>query len=97
MLEFVDFNVDIGSSIIQLLPINDTRCSNTWRDSYPYRCAIASLVAYFSALSVLALHPLYLHIPAMTQNEEILNIHAVARAQLNDLSQIDYEVRFRSC
>jgi 4-alpha-glucanotransferase len=37
LLEFVDFNVDIGSSMIQLLPINDTRCSNTWRDSYPYR------------------------------------------------------------
>jgi hypothetical protein len=47
-----------------------------------------------SALSVLALHPLYIHIPAMTKNEEILKIHSVARAQLNELSQIDYEVGF---
>jgi hypothetical protein len=47
LLEFVDFNLDIGSSIIQLLPINDTRCSNSWKDSYPYRY-IPELLIYFS-------------------------------------------------
>ncbi len=36
-------------SVIQVLPVNDTSASFTWRDSYPY-----------NAISSFALHPLYL-------------------------------------
>ena len=40
----------------QVLPVNDTSVHGTWRDSYPY-----------SSLSVFALHPLYLSLPALLQ------------------------------
>jgi 4-alpha-glucanotransferase len=41
----------VGLKLIQILPINDTTSSHDWTDSYPY-----------SAISVFALHPLYLRI-----------------------------------
>ena len=43
-----------GLSMIQLLPVNDTRVHGTWWDSYPY-----------SSLSVSALHPMYLSLDAV--------------------------------
>eukprot|EP00212_Chloropicon_laureae_P005049 CAMPEP_0197491328 /NCGR_PEP_ID=MMETSP1311-20131121/5627_1 /TAXON_ID=464262 /ORGANISM="Genus nov. species nov., Strain RCC856" /LENGTH=68 /DNA_ID=CAMNT_0043035981 /DNA_START=1 /DNA_END=204 /DNA_ORIENTATION=+ len=39
-------------SVIQLLPVNDTSVHDNWMDSYPY-----------SALSVFALHPMYISLP----------------------------------
>ena len=44
----------VGLKLIQILPINDTTSSHDWTDSYPY-----------SAISVFALHPLYLRIEDM--------------------------------
>ncbi|MDR0419572.1 MAG: 4-alpha-glucanotransferase, partial [Prevotellaceae bacterium] len=44
-----DWAEKTGLSLIQVLPINDTTSTCTWTDSYPY-----------SAISVFALHPLYL-------------------------------------
>ena len=38
-----------GQQLVQLLPVNDTTSTKTWRDSYPY-----------SAISAFALHPIYL-------------------------------------
>ena len=46
-----DWAQGVGLKLIQILPINDTTSSHDWRDSYPY-----------SAISVFALHPLYLRI-----------------------------------
>ena len=46
--------VAAGLSMIQLLPVNDTRVHGTWWDSYPY-----------SSLSVFALHPMYLSLDAV--------------------------------
>ncbi|MBQ7210604.1 MAG: 4-alpha-glucanotransferase [Paludibacteraceae bacterium] len=43
-----------GQQMIQTLPINDTTLLRTNRDSYPY-----------NAVSVFALHPIYLNIPKM--------------------------------
>ena len=43
-----------GLKMIQMLPINDTTLTHTNLDSYPY-----------NAVSVFALHPVYLNIPAM--------------------------------
>ena len=45
----VDWTKATGQQLIQLLPVNDTTVTKTWRDSYPY-----------SAISNYALHPLYL-------------------------------------
>lgn len=36
----VDWAVQSGFHLIQLLPINDTSVHGMWWDSYPYRCAI---------------------------------------------------------
>ncbi len=78
---FGDWAKGVGLKVIQILPINDTTSSHDWTDSYPY-----------SAISVFALHPLYLRIddlgyamPARFKQE--LN---AARARLNPLDQVDY-------
>uniref|UniRef100_A0A6B2KXF1 4-alpha-glucanotransferase n=1 Tax=Arcella intermedia TaxID=1963864 RepID=A0A6B2KXF1_9EUKA len=76
----VDLSSRMGVKLIQLLPINDTSCLNTWRDSYPY-----------SALSVFALHPIYIHIPALTRDPEILQRAKLISQTLNELPLIDYE------
>ena len=34
--KLVDWAVEAGQSVIQLLPINDTTMTHTWQDSYPY-------------------------------------------------------------
>jgi 4-alpha-glucanotransferase len=77
-----DWAQGVGLKLIQILPINDTTSSHDWRDSYPY-----------SAISVFALHPLYLRIddlayamPAAFKKEL-----GAARDQLNPLEQVDYE------
>ena len=49
-----DWCAKSGQTIIQTLPINDTSVFGTWKDSYPY-----------SAISVYALHPIYLNLEAM--------------------------------
>ncbi len=83
---FGDWSKSVGLKLIQILPINDTTSSHDWTDSYPY-----------SAISVFALHPLYLRIddldyamPPIFQRE--LN---ATRDQLNALHQVDYEAVMR--
>jgi 4-alpha-glucanotransferase len=78
---FADWVADAGLRLIQILPINDTTAHHDWTDSYPY-----------SAISVFALHPLYLRIEDLsvsltkTEQKEI----AKARASLNPLPEVDY-------
>ena len=63
--DFVDLKkmgewaVATGQKIIQILPINDTTQSFTWRDSYPY-----------SAISIFALNPMYLSIRELGAEDE---------------------------
>lgn len=83
---FGDWAHSVGLKLIQILPINDTTSSHDWTDSYPY-----------SAISVFALHPLYLRIddlkqpmPAAFQQEL-----TAAREQLNAPEQVDYEAVMR--
>ena len=86
LAQLVRLAATTGLRCVQILPVNDTRCDGTWRDSYPYSCA-----------STAALHPLYLqchtmclpatappppHITAMIQD---------ARARLDGLHAVDYE------
>jgi 4-alpha-glucanotransferase len=80
--DFADWSASVGLKMIQILPINDTTSSHDWTDSYPY-----------SAISVFALHPLYLCIEDMSYamtpafNKELDE----ERKRLNSLDQIDYE------
>lgn len=77
----VDWAVDSGFHLVQLLPINDTSVNKMWWDSYPY-----------SSLSVVALHPLYLRVQALSDNipEEIKQEIQRAR-ELLDGKDVDYE------
>ena len=52
--KMADWAAKVGLKMIQTLPINDTTLTHTNRDSYPY-----------SPVSVFALHPIYINIPAM--------------------------------
>ncbi|XP_044964464.1 4-alpha-glucanotransferase DPE2 [Hordeum vulgare subsp. vulgare] len=77
----VDWAVNSGFHLVQLLPINDTSVHKMWWDSYPY-----------SSLSVFALHPLYLRVQALSDaipadvKEEI----SKAKKEL-DKKDVDYE------
>ncbi|XP_022874044.1 4-alpha-glucanotransferase DPE2-like isoform X1 [Olea europaea var. sylvestris] len=77
----VDWSVQSGFHLVQLLPINDTSVHGMWWDSYPY-----------SSLSVFALHPLYLRVQALSENitEDIKQEIQRARVQL-DGKDVDYE------
>ncbi|XP_019250677.1 PREDICTED: 4-alpha-glucanotransferase DPE2 [Nicotiana attenuata] len=77
----VDWAVESGFHLVQLLPINDTSVNCMWWDSYPY-----------SSLSVFALHPLYLRVEAISENiqEDIKQEIREARVQL-DKKDVDYE------
>ena len=77
-----DWAQGVGLKLIQILPINDTTSSHDWRDSYPY-----------SAISVFALHPLYLRIDDLkyAMPAAFKKALGTARDQLNPLAQVDYE------
>lgn len=64
---------------VQLLPINDTTSSGTWRDSYPY-----------NGISVFALHPLYID-PREWEHTASFQTLKEEAARLNALSEVDYE------
>ncbi|XP_075638330.1 4-alpha-glucanotransferase DPE2 [Castanea sativa] len=77
----VDWAVDSGFHLVQLLPINDTSVHGMWWDSYPY-----------SSLSVFALHPLYLRVQALSENipDDIKQEILKAKQRL-DGKDVDYE------
>lgn len=76
-----DWAVKTGQKVIQLLPINDTTLTHTWKDSYPY-----------NALSVYALHPIYVNVDALPQlNKKTYKKLNKQRTQINELPQVDYE------
>jgi 4-alpha-glucanotransferase len=78
----VDWARKVGLNMVQILPVNDTSATHTWTDSYPY-----------AAISVFALHPLYLNVDAMgmelsgTEERTLLE----EREALNKLDKVDYE------
>lgn len=71
-----------GLKMIQLLPVNDTIATYSWKDSYPY-----------SAISAFALHPLLLNIEAVAgiKNADAVSALHSKREELNKLPQLDYE------
>ena len=77
-----DWAKAVGFELIQILPINDTTSSHDWTDSYPY-----------SAISVFALHPIYLRIDDLGYAMPVAfnkQLNAV-RKRLNALDTVDYE------
>ena len=92
-----DWASTVGMSIIQVLPVNDTTSSGTWRDSYPY-----------NAISSFALHPMYISprevvkacsryaTPALRkQMRDVLAKYSAQGARINSLSAVDYEATTR--
>eukprot|EP00727_Mastigamoeba_balamuthi_P000349 m51a1_g10310 putative 4-alpha-glucanotransferase (947) ;mRNA; f:83193-87613 len=79
---FVDWARSTGMRLVQILPVNDTVATHTWTDSYPY-----------AAISVFALHPIYLRMQEMGTLEDKAAWAAIEkeRAELNRLKQVDYE------
>ncbi|MFI3295881.1 MAG: 4-alpha-glucanotransferase, partial [Rikenellaceae bacterium] len=80
--KFAQWTASIGAKVVQILPINDTTQTHTHQDSYPY-----------SAISVYALHPLYLSLDRMGILQDATLAHQIAdRAQqLNNLELLDYD------
>ncbi|BDD05985.1 4-alpha-glucanotransferase [Aureibacter tunicatorum] len=52
--KIIDWAHSLEINLIQILPINDTIADHSWRDAYPY-----------SAISVFALHPIYINLAAI--------------------------------
>jgi 4-alpha-glucanotransferase len=77
-----DWAAAVGLRMIQILPINDTTSSHDWTDSYPY-----------SAVSVHALHPIYLRIDDLgyAMSPPFRREVETARSKLNALDALDYE------
>ncbi|MBZ4188324.1 4-alpha-glucanotransferase [Niabella beijingensis] len=80
--QLADWAQQTGLKLIQILPVNDTTATFTWRDSYPY-----------AAISAFALHPIYLNMEAVAGDKapELLQELLPEKARLNALSHIDYE------
>ena len=78
----IDFMSCTNQRVLQLLPINDTTSSGTWKDSYPYSC-----------VSVFALHPQYINLnalPSLKDKEQHLRFQKLQK-ELNSLEHVDYE------
>lgn len=82
-----DWGKRVGLKLIQLLPINDTSATLTWKDSYPY-----------SAISAFALHPLYLNLANLAEgpNRGALERLEPERRRLNALEDLDYQAVIRA-
>lgn len=71
-----------GLKLIQLLPVNDTTSTFTWKDSYPY-----------GTISSFALHPVYVRLKELVtiENQSILEPYIKEFERLNKLATVDYE------
>ncbi len=78
----VDWAKQVGMKLIQILPVNDTTATHTTADSYPY-----------AAISAFALHPMYLHIPAIIRNGNTAVLQDVEEQKqaLQLQAQVDYK------
>ncbi len=80
--ELVDWADTVGLKLIQILPINDTTATHSWKDSYPY-----------AAISAFALHPIYINLEAVAGKdfEAQLKKLATERKKLNAQTVVDYD------
>ena len=77
-----DWASKTGLKLIQILPVNDTIATNSWKDSYPY-----------AAISAFALHPLYINLDKVAgkQHKALLSSLKEKQGELNKLAEVDYE------
>lgn len=79
--KMVDWIAVTNQQLIQILPVNDTSATQTWRDSYPY-----------SVVSCYALHPIYLGVTGFPlKNGAQMSSFLGEAEELNRLPQLDYE------
>jgi 4-alpha-glucanotransferase len=80
--KLIDWAKMTGQHFIQLLPMNDTTHSHSWKDSYPY-----------NAISIYALHPLYINIPMLgdLKDPERVRFYNAMQQKLNGEDTVDYE------
>lgn len=79
--KMIDWAAMTGQKVIQVLPINDTTITFSWRDSYPY-----------NAISIFALHPIYLGLNQFPLKHKVLyKKYKNEAAELNKLATVDYE------
>ena len=78
----VDWARETGMKLVQILPVNDTSATYSWKDSYPY-----------AAISAFALHPIYVNLQKIAgkKNAPIIKLLARKQKQLNSLAEVDYE------
>lgn len=85
--KFILWCKSTGLKLVQLLPINDTTQFGGWKESYPY-----------SAISVFALHPIYVDIPSLfgkaAKSTAYMKKIEAERSRLNALEKLDYESAF---
>ncbi len=81
LLDFIDWAKSVGMKMVQILPVNETIASHSWLDSYPYK-----------AVSVMALHPIYLNMYKMgvLKDKKLMKEFAEKQIELNKLSYVDY-------
>ena len=79
---YIDWAAMTHQKAVQILPINDTTISGTWKDSYPY-----------NSISIYAFHPMYIDIRQLPElkDKEKAEYYEEERKKLNSLSQMDYE------
>ena len=83
LMPLIDWCSILGMKLIQVLPVNDTISSFTWKDSYPY-----------APISVFALHPIYLNLSSvgkLDQDHLLEKEFLKNKKELNDLPEVDYE------
>lgn len=78
----VDWARTTGLKMLQLLPVNDTTSTGSWKDSYPY-----------SAISAFALHPMFINLEEVAgkAHQSVVKSLSIKKKQLNKLAGIDYE------
>jgi 4-alpha-glucanotransferase len=77
----IDWAKKTGLKLIQVLPLNDTTATHTWKDSYPY-----------AAISAFALHPLFLNLEKTAGLAQAALVKPLKKKQqqLNALPDMDY-------
>jgi 4-alpha-glucanotransferase len=78
-----DWAAGNGLKMLQLLPVNDTAATGTWRDSYPY-----------AAISAFALNPVYISLKAigsLPADHPLEKRFPDIKRRLNLLPDMDYE------
>jgi len=80
--QLIDWAASTHQKVIQILPINDTTMTRTWKDSYPY-----------NSISIYALHPIYADLTQMgtLNDKDAAWRFSEKQKELNSLPAVDYE------